>query len=111
MPTRTTSLIPVGTWVIDPAHSSIEFAVKHMGIATVRGRFTEFEGTFVVGDDLASSTARGTVKVASITTKEEQRDDHLRSADFFNAEEYPEITFEASTVEAIDDESSSSSAT
>jgi polyisoprenoid-binding protein YceI len=106
MPARTTSLIPVGTWVIDPAHSSIAFSVKHMGIATVRGRFTEFEGTFVIGDDLASSTARGTVKVASITTNEDQRDAHLRSADFFNAAEYPEITFEAKHVEAIDDESS-----
>jgi polyisoprenoid-binding protein YceI len=106
MPARTTSLIPVGRWVIDPAHSSIAFAVKHMGIATVRGRFTEFEGTFVIGDDLASSTARGTVKVASLTTNEDQRDADLRSADFFNADEYPEITFEAKHVEAIDDESS-----
>ena len=61
MATRITSLIPVGTWAVDPAHSSVQFAVKHMGIATVRGKFTEFEGTLGVGEDLASSNARGTV--------------------------------------------------
>lgn len=106
MATRTTSLIPTGTWTVDAAHSSVEFAVKHMGIANVRGKFTEFEGTLEVGEDLASSSARGTVKVASITTDEEKRDDHLRSPDFFNVDEYPEITFESTSVEAIDDESS-----
>jgi polyisoprenoid-binding protein YceI len=106
MAIRTTSLIPTGTWTVDPAHSSVEFGIKHMGIATVRGKFTEFEGTLAVGDDLASSSARGNVKVASITTDEEQRDAHLRSPDFFDAEEYPEITFESTQVEAIDEESS-----
>jgi polyisoprenoid-binding protein YceI len=107
MAKRTTSLIPTGTWTVDAAHSTVGFAVKHMGIANVRGRFTEFEGTLDVGDDLASSSARGSVKVASITTGEEQRDEHLRSADFFNVEEFPEITFESTHVEAIDDESTS----
>ena len=106
MATRTTSLIPTGTWTVDAAHSSVEFGVKHMGIATVRGKFTEFEGTLGVGEDLASSTARGSVKAASITTDEEQRDAHLRSPDFFNVDEYPEIMFESTRIEAIDDESS-----
>jgi polyisoprenoid-binding protein YceI len=106
MTTRTTSNIPVGTWKVDPAHSSVEFAVKHMGIANVRGKFREFEGTLEVGEDLASSGAHGLVKVASITTDEEQRDAHLRSPDFFNVDEFPEITFESTRVEAIDDESS-----
>lgn len=106
MATRTTSLIPTGTWMVDPAHSSVEFAVKHMGIANVRGKFTDFEGTLEVGEDLASSSAHGNVKAASITTGEEQRDEHLRSADFFNVEEYPLITFESISVEPIDDESS-----
>jgi len=106
MATRTTSLIPTGTWTVDPGHSSVEFAVKHMGIASVRGKFTEFEGTLEVGEDLTSSRAYGTVKVASITTDEEKRDEHLRSPDFFNVEEHPEITFESSQIEAIDDESS-----
>lgn len=106
MPARTTSPIPVGTWEVDAAHSSVRFAVKHMGIANVRGKFTEFTGTLGVGEDLASSTAHGSVKVASISTDEEQRDAHLRSADFFNADEYPEITFESTSIEPIDDDSS-----
>jgi polyisoprenoid-binding protein YceI len=104
--TRTTSLVPTGTWTVDAAHSSVEFAVKHMGIANVRGRFTEFEGTLDVAADLADSRAHGSVKAASITTEEEQRDAHLRSPDFFNVDEYPEITFESTRIEAIDDESS-----
>jgi polyisoprenoid-binding protein YceI len=107
MADRTTSLIPPGTWTVDATHSTVGFAVKHMGIANVRGRFTEFEGTLQVGDDLASSSAEGTVKVASITTEEAQRDEHLRSPDFFNVEEFPEIRFESTHVEAIDDESTS----
>jgi polyisoprenoid-binding protein YceI len=107
MADRTTSLIPPGTWTVDATHSTVGFAVKHMGIANARGRFTEFEGTLQVGDDLASSSAEGTVKVASITTEEAQRDEHLRSPDFFNVEEFPEIRFESTHVEAIDDESTS----
>jgi polyisoprenoid-binding protein YceI len=106
MATRTTSIIPTGTWSVDATHSNVAFAVKHMGIANVRGKFTEFDGTIEVGEDLASSNARGKVKVASITTDEEQRDEHLRSADFFNVEEYPELTFRSTLIEAIDDESS-----
>jgi polyisoprenoid-binding protein YceI len=107
MADRTKSLIPSGTWTVDAAHSTVGFAVKHMGIANVRGQFTEFQGTLEVGEDLASSSARGSVKVASITTDEEQRDEHLRSPDFFNVEEFPEILFESTLVEAIDDESTS----
>jgi polyisoprenoid-binding protein YceI len=107
MAKRTKSLIPVGTWTVDATHSTVGFAVKHMGIANVRGQFTEFEGTLEVGEDLASSSARGNVKVTSISTDDEQRDAHLRSADFFNVQEFPEILFESTQVEAIDDESTS----
>ena len=107
MAKRTKSLIPKGTWTVDATHSTVGFAVKHMGIANVRGEFTEFEGILKVGDDLASSSARGDVKAASISTGEEQRDAHLRSEDFFNVEEFPEIHFESTRVEAIDDESTS----
>src|ERR1700761_3950225 len=103
---RTAPIRPPGTWIVDPAHSSVEFAVKHMGIANVRGKFTEFEGTLEVAATLADSRAYGNVKVASITTNDEQRDAHLRSPDFFDAERYPEITFESTRVEAIDDDSS-----
>jgi polyisoprenoid-binding protein YceI len=106
MATRTRPLIPTGTWTVDPAHSSVEFSVKHMGIANVRGKFTEFEGTREMQEDLGTSRAHGSVQVATIDTGEGQRDGHLRSPDFFNVEEFPEITFESTRVEAIDDESS-----
>jgi polyisoprenoid-binding protein YceI len=104
--TRTTPLIPTGTWRVDPAHSSVRFSVKHMGIANVRGKFGEFEGTLELKENLADCRASGTVKVASIDTGEPQRDEHLRSPDFFDVVEFPEMAFESTHVEAIDDESS-----
>ena len=106
MATRTSPLIPTGTWTVDPAHSEIGFSVKHMGIANVRGKFAAFEGTLEMNENLADSRAVGSVQAASIDTGETQRDEHLRSADFFNVEEFPELTFESTRVEAIDDESS-----
>jgi polyisoprenoid-binding protein YceI len=104
--TRTRSAVPTGTWRVDPTHSSIQFAVKHMGIATVRGKFTRFEGTLEVGEDLSTSKAYGKVDASSIDTDEPDRDAHLRSPDFFDVENYPEITFESTRVEPIDAESS-----
>jgi polyisoprenoid-binding protein YceI len=106
MATRTAPVIPTGRWTVDPAHSSVGFAVKHMGIANVRGKFTEFEGTLEMKESLADCRAHGTVKATSVDTGEPPRDDHLRSPDFFNVGEFPEITFESTRVEAIDDESS-----
>jgi polyisoprenoid-binding protein YceI len=99
------STVPTGTWTVDPAHSKVGFAVKHMGIATVRGEFTDFEGVLEIGEDLSAAKIRGTVKAASVDTNEPQRDAHLRSADFFNAEAYPEIEFASTRIEAIDDDS------
>jgi polyisoprenoid-binding protein YceI len=104
MSTTTSVAIPTGTWTVDPAHSKVGFAVKHMGIATVRGEFTDFEGTLEMGDDLASAKAYGTVKVQSVDTNEPQRDEHLRSPDFFDATQYPELRFESTAIEALDDE-------
>jgi polyisoprenoid-binding protein YceI len=103
-PEVTETGIPKGTWNVDAAHSKVGFAVKHMGVATVRGEFGEFEGSLVFGDDLASSTASGTVKTASVDTNQEPRDEHLRSADFFESETYPEISFASTSIEKIDDE-------
>jgi polyisoprenoid-binding protein YceI len=97
-------LVPTGTWVADPAHSSVEFQVKHMGIATVKGQFSEFEGQIEVNGDLSAAKASGRVKVASLDTKQPQRDDHLRSPDFFDVEQYPELTFESTKIEPVDDE-------
>ena len=99
--TSLSTVLPTGTWRVDPAHSKVGFAVKHMGIATVRGEFTEFEGTLEIGED---SKAYGTVKAQSVDTNEQQRDDHLRSGDFFDAEQYPELSFESTRIEQLDDE-------
>jgi polyisoprenoid-binding protein YceI len=106
MATRTTPVIPTGTWTVDPAHSSVEFTVKHMGIANVRGKFTEFEGTLEMKQALTDCRARGTVRVASVDSGDAQRDEHLRSPDFFDAEGFPEIIFESTHIEAVDEESS-----
>lgn len=95
--------IPAGIWIIDPAHTRIGFAVKHMGVSTVHGEFREFDGTFEVGVDLTSSRAYGTVQAASVNTNQPQRDEHLRSADFFGAEENPELRFESTSIDAIDE--------
>jgi polyisoprenoid-binding protein YceI len=94
--------LPTGTWNVDPVHSSVEFQVKHLGIATVKGQFKEFEGTLEVGPDGVS--AYGKVNVASVDTREPQRDAHLRSPDFFDADNHPEITFKSTSVEPIDED-------
>jgi len=87
------------TWRLDKSHSEVGFSVKHMLIATVNGVFGEFDGTVAFDpEDLASSYIKGVVKVASIDTKNERRDNHLRSDDFFNAEQYPNITFESTEI-------------
>ena len=93
------------TWTIDPAHSSVEFSVRHLMITTVKGRFTEFQGTVVLDEEHpASSSAEITVRVASIDTREPQRDAHLRSADFFDAEKFPTLTFRSTSVRDWQDE-------
>jgi polyisoprenoid-binding protein YceI len=97
--TQTTpQVIPSGTWKVDPVHSSVEFHVKHLGIATVKGQFGEFEGTLESNPD--SGVAYGTVNTASVDTREPQRDEHLRSADFFEVDKYPQIGFRSSEIRA-----------
>lgn len=96
--TAVSTLIPSGTWALDPAHTSVGFSVKHLGIATVRGTFATFEGALTVGSDLASSSITGTIDPASIDTAEAQRDEHLRSADFFDVTVYPAITFASTAI-------------
>ena len=100
--TDTATLIPTGTWTVDPAHSRVEFAVKHMGIATVRGNFATFEGKLEIGAD--GARVSGTAETASINTDEPQRDAHLRSPDFFDAEVNPQISFASTEITAVDDE-------
>jgi polyisoprenoid-binding protein YceI len=97
------TITPTGTWHVDPSHSRLGFAVRHLGISTVHGSFREFEGTLEVGDDLASAKARGTVQVNSIDTGQPDRDGHLLNSDFFDGEKYPEITFESTSIEVSGD--------
>jgi polyisoprenoid-binding protein YceI len=92
--------LPTGTWHVDPAHSRIEFAVKHLGIANVRGVFREFEGTL----DLDEGRVYGTVKTASLDTNDDKRDEHLRSPDFFDVEEHPELSFESTEIRPLGDD-------
>ena len=92
---------PRGTWHVDPTHSSVAFEVKHMMIATVHGRFKEFEGTIEAAEDINNSRVYAKVKAASIDTNDETRDAHLRSADFLDVEKYPEITFESTHIEPL----------
>jgi polyisoprenoid-binding protein YceI len=94
--------LPTGTWRVDPVHSSVEFQVKHLGIATVKGQFTDFEGTLEISPE--NTIAYGTVKTASVNTREPARDEHLRSADFFDAESNPEITFRSTSIGELDDD-------
>jgi polyisoprenoid-binding protein YceI len=100
--TATRTALPTGTWKVDPVHSSVEFQVKHLGIATVKGQFKEFEGTLEVNDE--GARAYGRASVASVDTREPQRDAHLRSADFFDAENHPEITFESTAIRQLDED-------
>jgi len=91
-------------WQIDPAHTTAEFSVRHMMISNVRGRFGKVEGT-VTGDlsDPTQAQIEAKIDAASIDTRNEQRDQHLRSADFFDVEHHPYITFKSRRIERVGD--------
>jgi polyisoprenoid-binding protein YceI len=92
------------TWTIDSVHSNVEFSVKHMMISTVKGQFSDLEGAVHFDEnDPGASHVEASIDTASITTFNEQRDEHLRTNDFFNAEEYRAITFKSNQVEVVDD--------
>ena len=88
------------TWKLDPSHTLVEFSAKHLMITTVKGRITDVEGTIVSDErDPKNSSVEATLKAVSIDTRTEQRDQHLRSADFLNTEQFPEIKFRSTRIE------------
>ena len=93
------------TWAIDPAHSHVEFAVKHLMISTVRGRFGDVQGTATASDGtFRDALVDITIGVASIDTRQPDRDTHLRSADFFEVDTFPTMTYKSTRVEALGDD-------
>jgi polyisoprenoid-binding protein YceI len=107
MTTTTTATLPqtsMTTWNIDPAHSIAEFKVKHMMIANVKGQFSKVSGALVLDEaDLANSRAEATIEAASIHTRDEQRDAHLKSADFFDVEKFPTLHFKSKGISIVRD--------
>ncbi len=101
MSTSTATTLPglvAGTWTVDPSHSEVGFVVRHMMVSKVKGRFTGVSGTITVAENVLESSVQAAVDTASIDTRDENRDNHLRSADFFDAENYPQLTFRSTGI-------------
>ena len=92
-----------GTWEIDPVHSEVGFTARHMMVSKVRGRFTTFSGEIVLGDSPLQSSVTATIDLTSINTGNEQRDQHIRSADFFEVNKYTTMTYRSTGVRAEGD--------
>ena len=102
----TASAIPgylAGTWTIDPVHSEVGFSVRHMMVSKVRGRFDTFSGEIVTGEDPLKSSVTAEIDLASINTGNEQRDAHIRSADFFETDKHVKMTYRSTGVRAEGD--------
>jgi polyisoprenoid-binding protein YceI len=97
-PTATVPGLVAGTWTIDPSHSEVGFVVRHLMVSKVRGLFEKFTGTLTVGTDVLTSSVEAVVDMTSITTRDENRDNHLRTADFFETEKHPEMTFSSTSI-------------
>ena len=87
-----------GTWAIDPIHSEVGFSVRHMMVSKVRGKFEKVEGTFVTGPTELESSVNATIDAASINTSQSDRDNHVRSEDFFHVEKHPTMAFRSTAV-------------
>ena len=102
--TTTAALPQTTTWNIDPAHSMAEFKVKHMMIANVKGQFSKVSGAlFFDESDLANSRVEASIEAASIHTRDEQRDAHLKSPDFFDVEKFPTLHFKSKSISIVKD--------
>jgi polyisoprenoid-binding protein YceI len=92
------------TWTIDPVHSEVGFSVRHMMVSKVRGRFTSFSGHIVTAEDPTLSSVTAEIDLGSISTGQEQRDEHIKSADFFEVETYPTMTYRSTGIKVEDGE-------
>jgi polyisoprenoid-binding protein YceI len=98
-------MMTTSNWSVDPAHSGINFSVRHMVVSKVRGRFGKYNVTLELDDqDLTKSAVTATIDAASIDTGSTARDEHLRSADFFDVQRFPELRFQSKRIEKTDDE-------
>ena len=97
MSSATITSLPTGTWTIDPAHTEVGFVARHLMVSKVRGTFSAVEGTVVAADPVSDSTVDVTVQMASVETRSADRDGHLKSADFFDVENFPTMTFKSTS--------------
>jgi polyisoprenoid-binding protein YceI len=104
MSTTETVSVAAGTWDIDPVHSDVSFAVRHMMVSKVKGRFGTFSGEIVTGADILDSTVTATVDLASVDTNNDQRDGHIKSADFLDVATYPTMTYKSTGVRRSGDD-------
>ena len=95
--------LTAGTWAIDPVHSSVNFSVRHLMVSKVRGSFDSFSGAITVAED-GTPSVTASIDIPSINTRNEQRDAHLKAADFFDAEQYPTASFTSAAVRADGDD-------
>ena len=98
------SNFPTGTYTIDASHSEVGFVARHAMVTKVRGYFRELEGTITIADDFTASSASATMQAASVDTGSADRDGHLKSADFFDVEQFPTLTFKSTKVEVEDED-------
>ncbi|MFA7324405.1 MAG: YceI family protein [Candidatus Nanopelagicales bacterium] len=107
MTTPTDTQVPgyvAGTWTIDPVHTHVGFVIKHMMVSKVRGHFTTFSGQIITAENPFESSVSVTIEATSINTGNTMRDDHIRSADFFDAENHPQLTFTSTGIRHAGDQ-------
>lgn len=95
--------LPTGTYAADAVHSNVSFSIRHLGLARLRGSFSQFEAELVVGEDLTSTSVTATIEVASVNTGNSDRDAHMQGDDFFAAEQFPQMKFTSTSIEETGD--------